>query len=103
MESYDIKLIKYGILFFYDSATIKYNPSVVEITKLNGGVVFSHAPSNIKKANFNAKSGIFTLKTYAGQKVNIAFKGDFTFYEFEPVTKFRAYLKEQNIKGFAIH
>lgn len=98
MESYDIKLIKYGIIFFYDSATLRYSPSVIEITKPDGQVVFAHTPSTMKSAGFNPKSGIFTLKARSGQKVNIAFKGDFTFHEFEPVTKFKAYLKEHKIK-----
>lgn len=105
MESYDIKLIKYGIIFFYDPATLRYNSSVVEIVKANGEVVFSHAPSGIKRADYNGNSGIFTLKSLTGQKANIAFKGDwnFTFQEFEPVAKFRSYLDEHNIKGFTIH
>lgn len=105
MESYDIKLIKYGIIFFYDPATLRYNSSVVEIIKPSGEIVFSHPPTNIKRANFNANSGILTLKTHTGQKMNIAFKGDwnFTFQEFEPVARFRAYLDEHNIKGFTMH
>lgn len=105
MKSYDIRLIKYGIIFFYDPATLRYDSSVLEIIKSTGEVAFSYPPSSIKRANYNANSGIFTLKTYTGQKVNIAFKGDwsFTFQEFEPVAKFRAYLDEHKIKGFTMH
>lgn len=97
--SYDIKLIKYGIIFFFDPALLTYDTSIIKITKLDGSVAFSHAPTNIKRADFSRKSGIFTLRTYTGQKVNISFKGDFTFYEFEPVTKFREYLKQHLING----
>lgn len=102
METYEIKLIKYGIVFFYDSATLKYNASIIEILKQNEEVAFSYPPSEIKKVLFNASSGIFTIKAKTGQKVNIAFKGDFTWKEFEPVTKFRIYLIEQGIKGYRI-
>lgn len=101
-DTYEIKLIKYGILFFYDPATLKYDSSKIEITKANGEIVFTHAPNNLKRVNFNSRSGIFTLKTYTGQKVNIAFKGTFTLDNPETETKFRTYLKEYNIKGFTI-
>lgn len=102
MKAYDIKLIKYGIVFFYDSATLRYDASGIEITKEDGEIVFKHSPSEIKRVIFNPSSGIFTLKTYSGQKVNMSFKGDFTLQKFEPVDKFYTYLKQQRVKGYSI-
>jgi hypothetical protein len=101
-NQHEIKLIKHGVILFYDRAFLTFNPSLVEITTQGGEVAFKYAPNEIKRVLFNPSSGIFTIKARSGQKVNIAYK-DYSSAEtlrFEEL--FRAYLKEQGVKGWVI-
>ena len=99
---HEIKLIKYGVIFLHDKAFLKYNPSAIEISLSNGEKTFQYAPSEIKRVIYNPSSGIFTLKSRSGQKVNIAYK-NYSGQECSEFEKsFRAYLKQQGIKGWVM-
>lgn len=102
MESHDIKLIKYGVLFFYEHATLKYDSSMIEIIKADGTVAFAYPLNSIKNIGFNGKSGIFTIKAHTGQKVNIAFKSETFFERSSETNALCEFIKTHNLKGFTI-
>ncbi len=96
MEQFDIKLIKWGLVFLGNPAVLKIDPTRLEITKKDGSTAFSCTLAELKKANFNSNNGMWTLKSNDGQKCNIAIKGD------EATQKFGSYLDGAGVKGFSV-
>lgn len=97
MHQYEIKLIKWGLIFLGKPAILKFNHDVIEITKTDGSTAFSCLPTELKQANYNSNNGMITLNSVNGQKCNIAFPKDD-----EAAQKFAEFLDQQAIKGFSV-
>lgn len=91
-----IKLIKWGIIFFSESAEIIFDRTNVQVLKRDGTIVLDCAPGDLKKANYNSTNGIITLRASNGQKCNLAF------LDAEPAAQFGQLLDSFEVKGLNI-
>ncbi len=96
MAEAEVKLIKWGLIFFNSDATIKYSSAWLQVSDRLGAEQFSCKADELKKVNFNSINGMFTLKSYAGRKCNIVFLND------SDVNAFREYLKSIRVGGLTV-
>jgi hypothetical protein len=92
----NIKLIKWGLIFFSEPATITFDKTQIQIVKQDGSIALACAPGALAKANYNSINGMLTLKASTGQKCNIAFR------EGELAKQFGEFLDDFGVKGFTI-
>ena len=96
MSESDIKIIKWGLIFFSKPGVVKLSESSLAVKDADGQTVFESPYSDIKKVNYNSINGIWTVVASNKDKTNIVIEDEAVKAE---LLKF---LEKHNIGGLKI-
>jgi hypothetical protein len=94
MTKIDIKLVKFGIIFFKQPASLSYNQNQIELYGIDKELKFSSPVNEIKYVGFNPINGLLTLRAKNRQHCNI------TFIDSESAEGFQDFLNANSLNNF---
>ena len=83
MTKIDVKLVKFGIIFFKQPASLHYDQNQIELYDINNDLKFSSPTNEIKYVEFNPINGMLTLRSKNRQHCNITFVDNRSAEEFQ--------------------
>jgi hypothetical protein len=94
MTKIDVKLVKFGIIFFKQPASLSYDQRKIELYDIHDDLKFSSPVDEIKYVGFNPINGMLTLRAKNRQHCNM------TFVNNESAEAFQEFLNANSLNNF---